>query len=229
MSAKPLLVLDCWMEAGGGLRSFRPFLADVSVRSIALPHVQTLPQTCGDVRGVLISGSAASVTDNSAWVQQGLTLVRDALDRNLPMLGVCFGHQLIGEAVGGQGTVSQMRAAEVGFRDVTLRRGDPLFDALPARFSTFMSHGDEVHPRPGLEIWGHSTACPIQALRVSGRPAWGVQFHTEYDRQTQWDLLELRQTRHPELAIDPQAEMKHPPNTPRQAHALFGRFLELCV
>ena len=229
MSDKPLLFLDCWMDPGGGLDQFAPYLGDTALTRLHLPHhTGAFPTDCGDARGVLISGSAASVADHSPWTLAAMKLLRDALDKGLPILGVCFGHQLLGETVGGLGSVRQMARPEVGFRTVDLKRGDPLFDVLPASFRTFHTHGDEVRPQPGFEVMGHSKGCPVQAIRVPGKPAWGVQFHTEYSRATQRDLLHRRRERHPELDLDPEAELADAPDTPAQARALFGRFLELC-
>jgi GMP synthase (glutamine-hydrolysing) len=226
MTAKPLLFLDCFLDPKGGEDQYRPHLPPIDLLHIHAPFVE-VPTICPDVCGVLISGSAALVADQTPWTVAAIRLVRDAVSRRIPLLGVCYGHQLLGEAVGGPGTVRHMVRPEVGFRTVHLRRGDPLFDVLPEQLLTFHTHGDEVCERPGLDVWGHSAGCAVQAMRVPDAPAWGVQFHTEYSRAMQLKLLARRAARHPELDIDPEREMQSPPDTPAQARALFGRFVDL--
>ena len=226
MTKHPLLLLDCAVEPEGSLVEFGRFLGDGPIRVLRAVH-EPLPDRFEGVSGIVVTGSAASVYEREPWSEACVDLLRDATERDIPTLGVCYGHQLLGEAVGGPDAVVRMPAPEVGFRTIHLRRGDPLFDALPERFITYQTHGDGVVSRPGFEVWGHNDHWPVQALRVPGKRTWGVQFHTEFRPETQLDLMQRRLVKHPGLRLDPDAEMQGRPDTEAQASALFGRFLEL--
>lgn len=105
------------------------------------------------------------------------TFVRD-LGR--PYLGLCLGHQLLADALGGR--VAPMAAPEVGFVEVVRTpdgRRDPLLADEPNQFITFQWHGSEVTALPeGAVRLAGNAACPIQALRW-GRWAYGFQYHVE--------------------------------------------------
>ena len=227
VNAAPLLLLDCALDPAGSWGDFGPWLGHRAVQTLHAPHAEALPGRVGEVGGIVVTGSAASVYGHAPWSAACLDLLRDAMARDIPILGVCYGHQLLGEAVGGRGTVVAMQRPEVGFCEVQMRRGDALFDALPGRFVTYQTHGDMVLPREALETWGTNDACAVQAFRVRGHRAWGVQFHTEYSRETQQRLTEARRAKHPEVGVDVEAIMAEAIDTGSQARSLFGRFLEI--
>ncbi len=227
MPRRPLLLLDCYLDPEGAWGFFAPWLQGAEV---VRAHVAAgeRPAPPDRYSGVVITGSAASVYDEAPWSRWATGYTADAVRAGIPLLGVCYGHQLLGEAVGGRGTVRPAARPEVGYLDVELDRGDPLFDALPERFTSFLTHGDELRATPAFEVWGRSALCPIQAIRVPGRPAWGVQFHNEYPPEEQLRLLRMRAARHPELGLDPEAAFAARTDTAPLARALFGRFLEVC-
>lgn len=227
LTDRPLLLLDCYVDPDGAGRFFDPWLAGAPRRRVHLVAGER-PDRPEAYSGVVITGSSASVYDQEPWSEEALGWIRGAVAAGVPVLGVCYGHQLLGEALGGPGTVRRAAGPEVGYHTVRLRRGDPLFDALPEQFTTFMTHNDEVVARPGFEVWGDSDACALQALRVPGRPVWGVQFHVEYPPEEQLRLLRMREARHPDLGYDAAAMFGARTETAPQARALFGRFLEVC-
>lgn len=223
MTRRPLLVLDAGIFNAGA-----PFLVPrlterpVLVRRLIEEAIDLAPSA---VAGVVISGSAASVFDESIpWMRPLIDWVGEATAKQVPTLGCCFGHQVLGAVAGAPVVLREV--AEVGYLPVDLDPSDPLLGALGPRIVPFVSHADEVLPAPGIEVLGRSAACAVHALRLPGRPAWGVQFHLEYPREEQERVLTYRAAKHPELGLDPQLAARAPDLEPL-AESLFRRFQAL--
>jgi GMP synthase (glutamine-hydrolysing) len=132
---------------------------------------------------VVISGSQTSVYDDDEWIAATEAWARDAVEAGLPVLGICWGHQLLARAVGGD--VDPMGGYELGYATVDLLADgvdDPLFDGVDTSFVAFETHIDEVTRLPGEASILAETDRALQAFRVGN--AWGVQFHPEYDIDT---------------------------------------------
>lgn len=151
-----------------------------------------------DVDGVVITGSAASLTEPEPWMDTALALVRAAHEARTPLLGVCFGHQLIGAALGGR-VVRNPRGWQLATRDVSLTeagRGDALFAGLPERFPVNLSHQDIVcetslPEAPRVEVLAGNAKASIQAVAV-GPYTRGVQFHPEFSGEVTAAYIEAR-------------------------------------
>ena len=127
------------------------------------------------------------------WLIPEKACIREAVaERRMPFLGICLGHQLLAEALGGR--VAPMAAPEVGILEVELTaegQRDPLFEGLASTGKCLHWHGCEVvKPPPGGEILVRSAACPIQAFRV-GDNAYGLQYHIELTTTTVSDWGEI--------------------------------------
>ena len=109
-----------------------------------------------------------------------------------PYLGVCLGHQLLADALGGK--VGLMPRPEVGVTDVSLTavgRQSPFFGGLPSTFPTLQWHGAAVLALPpGGVVLAENDHCPIQALQV-GERAFGIQYHVELTDETvsDWGVI----------------------------------------
>jgi GMP synthase (glutamine-hydrolysing) len=132
--------------------------------------------------GAVVTGSAAMVSDRGAWIGRTAEWLRTAVDAGVPVLGVCFGHQLLAHAFGGR-VGSNPSGREIGTVGVTLTESaaaDPLLAGLPARIDVHATHLESVlELPPGAELLASSALDPHQAFRLPGRPAWGLQFHPE--------------------------------------------------
>jgi len=175
---KPWLVVDSYTE-GDAAGNFCPHLdGPVTVVRAASGRLPLSPRPH---RGVIVTGSAAGVNDRLPWVQQTVDFVRRAVAQDVPVLGVCFGHQVLAEAVIGPRAIRRSPRPEVGWFRIHVDRPSPILAGFPAHFQTFLSHFDEVRPAVAhhLDVIASSARCPIQAFQVPGRRAWGVQFHAE--------------------------------------------------
>lgn len=145
--------------------------------------------------GMILTGSAAMLEENTPWMQLALRLTREALARQTPFLGVCFGHQLLGAACGARiGPNPNGRAAgTVRVANSPLSCSDPIFGELPPAFSANVSHRDVILGAGDTEIIPLATAPhdELHAIRV-GSHAWGIQFHPEFNRATTQSFMRAR-------------------------------------
>jgi len=132
--------------------------------------------------GIVVTGSAASVTERAPWMLRAEDFLRTAVAADVPVLGICFGHQLLAQALGGSVARNPL-GREIGTVKLEATEhavADPLFDGLPPSFSVNVSHVDTVERLPpGSTVLSSTSGERHAAFRV-GR-AWGVQFHPEFD------------------------------------------------
>ncbi|MDO1530620.1 glutamine amidotransferase [Fulvimonas sp. R45] len=135
------------------------------------------------VAGALITGSAAMVTERAGWSERTAGWIRDAMDAELPLFGVCYGHQLMAHALGGR--VDYLPGGrEIGTLPIELlpeAGHDPLVAALPSVFRAHTTHEQSVlEPPPGATVLARSERDPHHLLRY-GRHAMSAQFHPEFN------------------------------------------------
>lgn len=125
-------------------------------------------------RGFILSGSPASVYEADAP-----RLPDYVLPSRLPVLGICYGMQLLAHALGGR--VAGAGQREYGHADVSLgAQPSPLFGSLPAAMPVWMSHGDRVEtPPPGWRALASTPHAPFAAMGDEAARRYGVQFHPE--------------------------------------------------
>lgn len=135
-----------------------------------------------------VMGGPMDVWEEEAhpWLKPEKELIREAVeDRGLPYLGLCLGHQLLAEALGGK--VGPSETPEIGVMDVHLNeegQSGVFFDGLPERFPTLQWHSAEVVRMPeGGRVLAASPACAVQAM-CWGPRAHSMQFHLEVEADT---------------------------------------------
>lgn len=168
-----------WIRVAAGLGH-----DDVVVIDVAGPDEnggESLPSREG-FAGVIVTGSGAMVTDRLPWSEASAAWLRDAAHVGLPLLGICYGHQLIAHALGGEVGYNPA-GREMGTVDIDLQpdaSDDPLFAGLPSRFVVQATHLQTVLALPeGATLLATSTQDTACAFRW-GQAAWGVQFHPEF-------------------------------------------------
>lgn len=163
-----------WIRVAAGLGADEAVAVDVQ-RGDALPVREGFA-------GVIVTGSGAMVTDREPWSEATAQWLRDAAHEGLPLLGICYGHQLIAHALGGE-VGWHPRGREMGTVELELHdtaRHDPLFAGLPARFPAQATHLQTVLRAPeGATVLARSVHDACHAFRW-GERAWGLQFHPEF-------------------------------------------------
>jgi GMP synthase (glutamine-hydrolysing) len=155
--------------------------ADASAELVEWMPSAGPPPVLDGVDGVMIFGGGMHVDHEAAhpWLREEKRLIGGLLRRKIPVLGVCLGAQLLAEAAGAK----PRRAAqpEIGWHRVEVTpdgAADPLIGPLAPAFEVFEWHSYEAPLPPGGVALARTPLC-LQAFRVDGLPAWGVQFHAE--------------------------------------------------
>ncbi len=181
------LVLQHHPEEHPGV--FRDFLAadGIAWDAVELDAGETIP-TLDGYDALWVMGGPMDVWQEAAhpWLVTEKAVIRQAVaERDLPFLGVCLGHQLLAEAMGGK--VEPMAQAEIGVLPVEFEpagRSDPLLANGTGTFPVLQWHGAEVtRLPPGGVSLARSTVSLNQAIRV-GTKAYGIQFHMEVSPAT---------------------------------------------
>ncbi|MGM5488722.1 MAG: type 1 glutamine amidotransferase [Nanobdellota archaeon] len=137
---------------------------------------------------IIISGSSASANDPDDWIKNLEDHIAGWYEQEIPMLGVCFGHQVMAKALGGE--VRKMQQPEIGWYHISVDQ-NPLFYGMMNPFKSFQVHGDEVTKYPGnSRIIAENSV--EQAFQMADKPVYGVQFHPEMDWRTAQYVLEER-------------------------------------
>lgn len=209
-----------WIRAGLGV-------AGELIRVIDVRNGQKFanPKDCA---GVVLSGSHAMVTDNDKWSARTEKWLKDMLLARVPVLGICYGHQLLARAAGGKAGYHP-GGKEIGTVEVRLAakaaQGDPLFSSAPANFLAHATHSQTVLRLPHDAILlAESDHDPRHAFRI-GPCAWGVQFHPEFDEEIMRAYIQKQAGELAEKSRDPDLLLKTIAPTPDAAEILsvFGR------
>jgi len=126
-----------------------------------------------NIKGLILSGGPASVHESDAP-----KIDPNILSLNLPILGLCYGHQLIARMTGGKVEPSKQR--EYGVAYVTIDKPSGILKNLSNKQRVWMSHGDTVFSVPAeYEVLAHTENCPVAAFRHTEKPIYGLQWHPE--------------------------------------------------
>jgi len=156
--------------------------AEVDVAVLDPRRGDTFPAP-GATAGVVVTGSHAMVSHREAWSEAAGRWLAQAARAGVPVLGICYGHQLLADALGGRAG-DHPQGRELGTVEVELlpaAQDDALLSGLPPRFAAHVVHRQSALALPpGAVPLARNGWEPHQAFRF-GDAAWGVQFHPEFD------------------------------------------------
>ncbi len=149
-----------------------------TVKTTLVP-TEGVPSDFGDF--LLIMGGPMSVNDSEDWIAEEQKFVQEAMNRNMPVLGICFGAQLLAKVCGG--SVLPGAKFEIGVLSVIVTdagKSDPVFGRLPPEFHVFQWHGEGIVLPSAVKSLIASKDFPVQAFR-SHDFGYGILFHAEIE------------------------------------------------
>ncbi|MEX2487717.1 MAG: hypothetical protein WD377_08885 [Nitriliruptoraceae bacterium] len=160
---------------------------------------QELPPV-GAHDGYLITGSRYSVTDDLPWLDGLRKLTNDLVVADLPVVGICFGHQLLADELGGR-VERAVNGWGVGMHTASVTARRPWMDPYLDEFRLIVSHQDQVvELPPDATLLADSPHAPIAAFEIGS--AIGFQGHPEFDPSYSAALMDVRRDRIPSAVID---------------------------
>ena len=181
MSKNQLMVIDPAVlkpaiESFNRIASVAPY--PVTYHLPALYGTTSLNMYNHDIRGIIVLGSAASVNDDNKWQQDISDIMIDASANCIPVLGLCYGHQLIGHIYGGKVEPLWSGEKKQGERIVRLKKSNIWGE--PSTGPLLYSHQDGItEVPPDFEIIADSDLVSTDAIASKSEPVWGFQTHLE--------------------------------------------------
>ncbi|MCK8601012.1 glutamine amidotransferase [Syntrophobacteraceae bacterium DRH4] len=166
---------DDWIVAAMGIPPEQVNIVEVS-------NGETLPDY-REISGIVITGSHDMVTDHLGWSEYAAKWLPGAVDRRIPTLGICYGHQLLAYSLGGRVANNPLgnEIGTVAVRLDELAQDDLLLGGMGSQIRVHVFHTQSVLDLPpGARGLAESDLDRLQAFVVGDR-AWGVQFHPEFD------------------------------------------------
>lgn len=198
------------------------------------PHQQP---TLDNADGLVVLGGPMGVYEGDQYphIATEIRLIQQAVEKKIPVLGICLGSQLIAKALGAE--VRKNSEKEIGWYDLSISEAgkqDRLFKHFHPTEKVFQWHGDTFDIPPGAVHLASSSACANQAFRY-GDHVYGLQFHLEVDEQLALHWLTVPQNQHELAALT--GKINHETiklETPlyverlkKLSQAVFGEFIDL--
>lgn len=213
---------ESWFAAGSQVPVERCLVSDISAG-------ETLPGLSA-VGAIIVTGSPAYLTDLADWNYAAADYLRQARKLRLPLLGVCYGHQLLAWAFGGEVDFNPA-GRQIGSTEIELTtagRADPLLGPLSPEPRVQVSHQQIVsRAPPDAQILARRAVDPFHALRLD-QQTWSVQFHPEFDTRIIAAYINARRSDIEEEGLDADGILAALRPTP-EAQRLLSRFAALAV
>ena len=232
-SMKPILIFRHLACEGPGY--FAEYLDrhHIPWRLIAIDDRQPVPKTLDGIGALAFMGGPMSVNDDLPWIRDELSLIRQAGDKGVPVLGHCLGGQLIAKALGAR--VHANAVKEIGWHAVEKTgQASPWLANLPESFEAFHWHGETFDLPAGAELLLQSAWCRHQAFAHGAMLA--LQFHVEMTTAMvkEWADLNREELANPSSSVQSyEAMIAAADKRAAQLHAIadifYGRWLALVM
>jgi len=209
-----------WFIRGTGLDANR-FIHCAVDKGQALPSID-------EVAATIVTGSPAFVTDLAPWNEVTAVFLRALHEQAKPILGVCYGHQLLAWAFGGE-VGFHPKGREIGTVDIELTsaaESDALFDQMPASFVAQASHLQSVLTLPPEAILLAKNSFEANHSFRLGLSTWGVQFHPEFNADVMRAYIRERRNDISAEGLDVEALLAGVQATPESA-SILQKFVSL--
>ena len=141
---------------------------EVHPHSLSLEKIKEM-----NPKGIIFTGGP-----NSVYAEDSPTCSREIFELGIPILGICYGSQLMAQMLGGK--VATAPVSEYGKTEVIVHNSSKLFENVSERTICWMSHTDYIEKAPaGFEITAHTPVCPVAAMEMPEKNLYAVQFHPE--------------------------------------------------
>lgn len=223
-----ILIIDCTVEprslGSPDLCRLARLATNATITVRRAPDLD-LPSSPKGFDRIIVSGSNTSAMDHAPWTLKLLEFVESTADHKIPFLGVCFGHQILARAIGGESAVRKAANSEFGWVKIDWTEPSLLSQNMPPSFHTFAAHYDEAAILPrGMRLLAKSDHCAIQACQYKDLPIYSIQFHPEKTAEGAKLILKNKE------------QEKNPPNlfnknktdelyNPKWGELIFGNFL----
>ncbi|HEY0208790.1 glutamine amidotransferase [Acerihabitans sp.] len=197
--SKPILILQTGdapadvIAANGNYDTLFLQATGLEARQVRIVHLPggERPDAPDAYCGVLITGSSAMVTERLAWSEFAAAWLRRAMAAEIPIFGVCYGHQLLAHALGGEVDylADGMEVGTLAIELLPTAANDPLIGLLPGRFPANLIHSQTVvTPPDGAIVLARSARDPHQILRYRHNVVT-TQFHPEFSARVMHSFL----------------------------------------
>jgi GMP synthase (glutamine-hydrolysing) len=209
-----------WFAEGLGA----PDLLQVDVyKNSPLPRAENLS-------GIVITGSAAMVSEKEDWSERTAKWLAQAVNTGTPVLGICYGHQLLAHALGGKAgpNPAGRQIGTVTTQLLETAAKDPLFQHLPTSFKAQTSHSEVVlELPPGAERLATSPLDSNFSIRFADM-VWGVQFHPEFSPAVMSNYINYRADAIRQEGLDPEVLLEKVTDTDA-ANSVLQSFTNLLI
>ena len=156
--------------------------SEVEVKVVNVEKNETLPDV-KECLGVIVTGSHAMVTDELPWSLKTESFIQELVGSNVPLLGICYGHQLIAKSLGGYVDYHPkgMELGTVAINTNENAKNDALFGSFPQTFDVHVVHSQSVITLPKNAVLLASNDFDANHIFKIEPSTWAVQFHPEYD------------------------------------------------
>lgn len=137
------------------------------------------------VKGIILSGAPILVTEID--MEPYMNRMKVLKETTLPVLGICFGHQLLGLL---HGAYASRQKEDRDWQEIEVLEDCPLFDKLPSQFEMMEDHCESISVPKGFKLVATSDACVNEAMMHLEKPLYGVQFHPEVSGNMGTTLIE---------------------------------------